>query len=63
MFSGVGICFDYSGVYVFHVCLGSIVILGLSVSHVVGGVVLWVICVFRHVDVVWLSMLRTSLQF
>ena len=37
-------------------------ILVLSVMHVVGGVPLWVECVFRRVNVVWLSTHCKALQ-
>ena len=39
--------------------VGSVVIFVLSVMRVVGGVPLWVECVFRRVDVVCLRLLYT----
>ena len=40
-----------------------VVIFFLSVMRVVGGIPLWVVCVFRHVDVVCLCLLCTQLLF
>ena len=40
-----------------------VVIFVLSVMRVVGGVPLWVECVFLRVDVVWLCLLYTQLLF
>ena len=40
-----------------------VVIFVLSVMRVVGGVPLWVMCVFRRVDVVCLCLLYTHLLF
>ena len=73
--SVVEVCADYGGVNVFQVCgvvclvyvvcflrLG-VVIVVLSVMRVVVGVLLWVECVFRRVDVVCLCLLYTQLLF
>ena len=40
-----------------------VVIFFLSMMHVVGSVPLWVVCVFRRVDVVCLYLLCTQLLF
>ena len=40
-----------------------VVIFVLSVMRVIGGVPLWVECVFRHVDDVCLCLLYTQLLF
>ena len=40
-----------------------VVIFVLSVMRVVGGVPLWVVCVFHRVDVVCWGLLRTQLLF
>ena len=49
-------CCDVVGVW-------GVVIFVLSVMHVVGGVPLWVVCVFRRVDVVSLCLFCTQLLF
>ena len=41
----------------------AVVIFVLSVMRVVGGVPLWVVCVFRRVDGVFCSLLCTHLLF
>ena len=43
--------------------VGCCVFFVLSVMRVVVGVPLWVVCVFRHVDVVCLCLLCTQLLF
>ena len=50
------LCCDVVGVW-------GVVIVVLSVMRVVGGVPLWVVCVFRRVDVVFLCLLCTQLLF
>ena len=40
-----------------------VVIFVLSMMRVVGGVPLWVVCVFRRVDVVCLCLMYTQLLF
>ena len=48
MSSVVEVCADYGGVNVLHICLN----FGVVYTHLVGGVPLWVECVFRRVVVV-----------
>ena len=45
------------------VSVWGVVIFVLSVTHVVGGVPLWAVCVFRRVNVVCLCLLCTQLLF
>ena len=45
------------------VCVWGVVIFVLYVMGVVRGVPLWVVCVFRRVDVVCLCLLYTQLLF
>ena len=73
--SVVARCVDYGVVICVDVCFGSlgvaccvvdvwgVVIFVSSVMHVVGGVLLWVIYVFRRVDMMCWCLLRTPLQF
>ena len=46
MFLFVDLCFDYGGVYVFHVCFEMCVVYGVGVCVNVYGVVCVVICLF-----------------
>ena len=59
LFLTSGCCFLCSDVVV----VWGGVIFVLSVMHVIGGVPLWVECVFRRVDVVCLCLLCTQLLF
>ena len=63
---GVGVCVNVCSVVCVVVCCLLVgvwghVIFVLSVMRVVGGVHLWVVCVFRRVDVVCLCLLCTQL--
>ena len=49
---GVGVCVNVYGVVCVVLCCLGVVILDLFVMRVVGCVPLWVVCVFRRVDVV-----------
>ena len=57
------VCFLRLGVVCCVVVVWGVVIFVLSVMCVVGGVPLWVVCVFRRVDVVCLCLLCTQLLF
>ena len=61
---GVGVCVNVCVVCCLFLTSGVLFVVGvwcgvifvLSVMRVVGGVLLWVVCVFRHVDVVCLCI-------
>ena len=75
VFYGVGVCVNVCGVVCVVVCflrLGvvccvvgvwGVVIFVLSVMRVVGGVPLWVVCVFRRMYVVCLCLVCIQLLF
>ena len=58
---GVGVCINVCGVVC--VVVWVVVIFVLSVMCVVGGVLLWVECVFCRVNIVCLCLLYTQLLF